>query len=905
MNASLVFDSVAYKRLVAVDLPNKGSHQHELNGSRALGEVLGYEKLRHPIKWILLTDDLDASTEENTFTWYDARERSSDRTGRSEWRFYYAGDFLSKASIGDFLFLAKSTNGLVYGLLAKKDSQWLEDIIRFLGISRPNVDRLKVLDKSYLEQQDIPDSSNLLTILHFDHQPKAEPKSVKNKETVSTSSHIIRPAARLISTIGKDLIKDQASAIIELVKNAYDADSTKVEVQLNKFTREDGQVAIGLRIQDNGHGMPYNVVVNNWLVPATSYKSKKLYSPNGRRMQGNKGIGRYAAFLLGEEMLLKTNAETGEETTVLLNWNDFTRYEYLDEVPVTVEKGITESHAGTTFDILGNNSHAQQWEESELDALKLELRKLISPFRDDEDPFEVHLSINGFPEPYANFQELVQPLSLAEFYDYRLYGVVDPSGKGTLIFENQAEGSSQPRDVELAISIDNWQQCGQISIDFRVFDRDPEAIDQLISRGLKDPETGLEMTKREARELLDMSAGISIYRGDFKIRPYGDPAYDWLELDKQRVQNPSLRIGNNQILGYIRIAPEQESHLEEKSARDGLRENAQYGTLKRIARVALAELEQRRFVFRKESGRGRKLIKLAQTSSQLTNYDTVIEKIGAILVDSRVPDSKIASVKDILETTKREQEALIDQIQETIAIYQGQATLGKIIMVILHGGRKPIGYFRDMSPILIRWIETLQKSTDPDLLQKLISRLENVKSQSEILTALFNRIEPLSVRRRHKAKPFSVFEPIAKSVDLFHSEFERIGIETFVDPRLKKQVIGWEEDFLLIFTNLLENSTFWFQHEKSKKPEIVIQLVDDARGPVIDYIDNGKGIPEELIRDQSIFEPGFSTRPGGTGLGLAIAGEAAERNGCRLKARYSPTGAHFILELFPGLPFKN
>ena len=85
----------------------------------------------------------------------------------------------------------------------------------------------------------------------------------------------------------------------------------------------------------------------------------------------------------------------------------------------------------------------------------------------------------------------------------------------------------------------------------------------------------------------------------FRIRPLGDPDFDWLKLNEQRVQNPSLRIGSNQVIGIVQIQSDEESGLIEKSARDGLRENQSFDRLKEITTGVIGELESRRFQYRK------------------------------------------------------------------------------------------------------------------------------------------------------------------------------------------------------------------------------------------------------------------------------------------------------------------
>src|SRR5438552_14295497 len=112
MNLSEIFGSVAHKRLTSVEIPGLGSHQHELNGVSALRQLFGTAaKTRGPISWHYFADDSEPAAEGGEFTFYDARAKSADRTGRSEWRFFYTGDFLAHANVGDTLMIAKTRTG--------------------------------------------------------------------------------------------------------------------------------------------------------------------------------------------------------------------------------------------------------------------------------------------------------------------------------------------------------------------------------------------------------------------------------------------------------------------------------------------------------------------------------------------------------------------------------------------------------------------------------------------------------------------------------------------------------------------------------------------------------------------------------------------------------------------------
>lgn len=136
MNLSSVFAEVAYKRLVAVDLIKKGSHQHEFNGTNPLKKLFGTERTTEGIlRWHYFSDNQDPLNEANKFNFYDARAKSHERTGRSEWRLYYYGNFIEHASIGDWVIFARTPANQYIGLIFQNDSSWLRAAKALFGIS--------------------------------------------------------------------------------------------------------------------------------------------------------------------------------------------------------------------------------------------------------------------------------------------------------------------------------------------------------------------------------------------------------------------------------------------------------------------------------------------------------------------------------------------------------------------------------------------------------------------------------------------------------------------------------------------------------------------------------------------------------------------------------------------------
>ncbi len=300
--------------------------------------------------------------------------------------------------------------------------------------------------------------------------------------------YIIRPAGRHILTISRDLIQNQYAAIVELVKNAYDADSPDVMIT---FKVPEDRKSLTIVIEDHGHGMSRDTVINKWMVPSTDDKLKRKTTPKGRTMQGRKGVGRYAASILGNDLFLETVTSEGEKTNVYVNWESFEKAEYLDDVEIFVETTTSDKSSGTTLTITSDSKHFSEWDEKQIKKLEFELKKLNSPFSYklpeilEDDSFSIVLNFYGFWEkPENNISKKIEPYPIIDLYDYGISGSIESDGKGILVYKNQKSRNTIEEKIPFDLSAPT--DCGKLYFDIRVYDREKDAIDLLIKRGLKD-----------------------------------------------------------------------------------------------------------------------------------------------------------------------------------------------------------------------------------------------------------------------------------------------------------------------------------------------------------------------------------------------------------------------------------
>lgn len=702
------------------------------------------------------------------------------------------------------------------------------------------------------------------------------------------ASYTIRPAGRHVLTIGEELIQDQCAALVELVKNAYDADSRDVNIAIIKNNDD-----ITISVIDHGHGMSSRDIAEKWLVPSTENKKNNRKSPSGRIMQGRKGIGRYAASILGNSFVMKTSTADGIENTVSINWSEFAEVQYLDQVKINVVSEKTDKDPGTSIVIVSNGEESAYWNEKKIDKLKFELKKLIAPkeIMGQLDKFDIVLTVEGFGDIDIK-EEKLEAFPIMQFYDYRISGTINSDGKGCLKYETQKIQNAIVETIELDMNEETG--CGDLSFDIRVYDRDRSSIEGLINRGLKDPISGRYLTQLEAKQLLNKVNGIGVYRNGFRIRPLGDPEYDWLLLNKTRVQSPSRKIGSDQAVGYVQIQSEELSGLEEKSARDGLKENYAYERLKSITNQVISELETRRFTLRRKLGETREQDKIEKKLNGLYDYTELKKSVDNLLIKENVSNESVEAINKLINEEERKNNQAVEDIRNAIAVYQGQATLGKIINIVLHEGRKPLNYFKNQRDNLEYYHKKFLSNHDDKYADKMLEITDGYDRNGDIFARLFSRLDPLASKKRDTRKVFFAKKMFTDVVAVFEHELKDCSITVEINCSEDRKFYGWEQDFYTVFTNLLDNSIYWINHAGSDKKEITITVEDEQF--LIDYQDSGPGISQELIESGVIYEPEFSTKPDGTGLGLAIAGEAAERNSLDLRAIWSESGAHFTLQ---------
>ena len=379
-----------------------------------------------------------------------------------------------------------------------------------------------------------------------------------------------RVSSGLKNIIGRDLISDKYIAVFELVKNAYDARASKVDISFIKTETGNNQIIIS----DNGSGMTYDDIIDKWLFVAYSEKKpqnrEKMDFRNDikRELAGAKGVGRFSCDRLGSTLTLITKTATEKTANrVVVNWNTFELDDTQEFMSIPVEYSevstlLSGFNKGTSLIV---DNLRETWSREDLLKLKRSLMKLISPDANKGNlPFDIELFV---PSEQETDKKFLKKKGINVDRDI-VNGIVRND-----IFEKL---NIKTTSIEVSVS-----KNGEL-ITSRLFDRG-EFIFSVVEKnrsyyGLKNISIIVFYLNQSAKASFTRQMGgvqpknygsVFIYKNGFRINPYGEPGQDFFGIDQRKAQGWKRFLGTREIMGRISIKGNNEQFVETTSRAHG------------------------------------------------------------------------------------------------------------------------------------------------------------------------------------------------------------------------------------------------------------------------------------------------------------------------------------------------
>lgn len=707
---------------------------------------------------------------------------------------------------------------------------------------------------------------------------------------------VFRPRARLLSILGEQLISDQTVGLIELVKNAYDADATLVEVDLLNLTLPE---MTRIAIRDNGSGMTREDIEQKWLSPAVNHKERQKKANQrtalGRLPIGEKGVGRFAAQQLGHRLQLISRSDHTNELVVQINWDDFEGENiYLDDVPVVLYERDPITFMGeATGTILVIEQARTAWNDTMVAKIQRALRRLQSPLHEVRD-FQIAFRCPDFPA-----YEDISNSDILDHAHYTFRGAV--TNEGLLDYEYFCGHPAVPERAvdkrncnliplaykEMAFPSEN--SSGSFFLNFYVWDRSQEYLNQ----------SGV------SRADLDALAGVSIFRERLRVLPYGEPGNDWLDLDRERINDPSGRIGNQQIIGFVEVYQADTPDLRDKTNREGLIDNSAFRDLRALVRAAInvftSEWLHDRPRARKKSQNvnhtldSEDALKKATTLAEVvaeTARDDIVIPLDAPLTPNR--DQHKADIRPSVPSPTLTKQEVPPQSQEDNSRYltqrQAMHHLVEYLQEAITHQSQSENEAEERIQILMHLAATgmaAERVVHEFGLQvnAAISALRSLRALESRDTETSQAIRILDTCIGTLRNEFRVLAPYEAGWHLQRTEMQSLQEAVTLAIKLNERSIRAAnitvevtgDDFIVmarsaslvqVFDNLMHNACSWLEGYQGTR-RIQITLNRDTRSVTV--LDTGPGVPEHM--QEEIFKPFVTLRNGGRGLGLYITRE--------------------------------
>ena len=723
--------------------------------------------------------------------------------------------------------------------------------------------------------------------------------------------------------LGEQLIKNERIALIELIKNSYDADAEWVKISFLNF---EGDYEIApmskIIIEDSGQGMTEKTIVNHWLNPATPEKllrkEKKPKTKKGRIIQGEKGIGRFALLKLGRKIKIVTRAE-GEEVEHVVEY-DFSKYDdeflsengerkelFLDDLSVTVFSRSPQTILGKKITVgtreIKSPAHGTlieisdlkgSWSQKKVEDVYDDVIKLQSIFSDGtqektaslKKDFEVWVyrdhELQKYQEQYIDkLNTLLEHKSVFKiengFFDstkqqftYKINGVskslwlLDPEVTGIIVFKKRfgAAGKS------LA---DRSLECGSFAFGFYIFDRSPNAPAKY-------------QLDKEDKQITEAHR-IYLYRDGIRVYPYGEPEDDWLRIDAYRgTIAAGLFLSNDQVVGYVNITQKGNPTLKDKTNREGLIEDGNatedFITLIQIFLAYIRKGPYARYRKDIESKRDYDIFKTEEVKTEFSKLRDVFEN-----------DKRASELIDRAEKAyQAERSYLVRRVETTEEL----AGVGLSVETASHD---IMGIMKNVLANIDNLIQDLLSNDDINK-EELLKELQSIRGGMSFIEAQLKDIQLLFTSSKQRRKNIRVKDVVEKVERIYRRLLKKeaidLSINTTGSPLMAKTT---DAVLLQLLLNLFDNSVYWLQQVTipNKKIEIIL---DGRRGQMI-FADNGPGVGKDDA--PYIFEPFYSGKgEEGRGLGLYIARQLLERNDYTInlvesKKEKTLSGANFVV----------
>lgn len=727
----------------------------------------------------------------------------------------------------------------------------------------------------------------------------------KSEQAIESGQFRFEVDAGLLFQLGERLVARRSIALSELIKNAYDADATRVKVRLENVTRSGGRIIV----EDDGTGMTFEQVRDHWMRIATDDKIRNPVSPLfGRPRTGAKGIGRFAARRLSSRLILRSVAARDEgvreQVVVEFDWKKrFRQGQTLTEIPVTYSRAPVAVNTPTGV-ALELEDARDIWTKKDIAALQRDLSTLVSPFPGERtlprkdagichpDPgFSIDFDAPEFPEYRGRLEQRFLSSAWGE-----LTGRVDDHG----VPGYHLHIRRQREDLDFTPGDQVFEGLAGASFRLHHFVYRAKYLEDSI------------FSVRDAQKMGRRHGGVRVYLDGFRVFPYGEPGDDWLRLDEMAARRPSLIDtteqlvemaehlggrpwlnipGNNRVFGAVAISRLKQPSIVINISRERLVENEAFDDLRRFVQIGIYWITLQYARVRVEEAAKQKRVGPPAVVA-------AIERAQAkIRVVERLPEETRREVLGLLDYAGERARAEREEHINAVSLLRVLSSTGAAVAVIDHQLRAVTDGIRAIHTDLSELWPYVSEQARPRL-AGIIARVKNwreaVENQVSQLGSLLGRD---SRKRRRVLVLQKVVDDVSKPLSLYIRDFG-IKFTNEVSANCRTPPM-FEAELHAVLLHALTNALKAVREAELR--EVTVRAVRKEDGLHIFMLDTGRGVGPEMR--EKVFRPFVTdSTPDpilgvGTGLGLWVVRDILDTYGGTAQFVDAPKGWQTCLKI--------
>lgn len=673
--------------------------------------------------------------------------------------------------------------------------------------------------------------------------------------------------------LGVQNFSTDEAAVLELVKNAYDANALNLKIIFNNNQ---------MIIQDDGIGMNVEDIKKHWMHIGKSEKKYEIVDDNNnKRIQaGSKGVGRFALSRLGRNVIMTTKKANNLGVVWKTDWN---------ESIIDIDKDLIEN--GTTILI---NDLRERWNKKRIidlceyiertyfdDSMKIEIiteefNKIIPKYF---PPAKIGINCKSNLKLKYNNGMLKTIIESDEFNKEAVkycQGINLNNFESKVNVKNELKGSYIEEVVEDDLErIVN--EIGEFSANF-YFNLSCRELDKnkYLYKYTNTPE--------------NINGGIVLYRNAFSISSY-EGKKDWLGLGKRSRKSPaaanhktgSWRVRENQLAGYVLIDKKNNNKLQDLANRQGLDENIYFQVFVEIVCMGIKEFERyRQNIIRKIDVKNKRgTLNESPVSDRIAKSPKSIKNLTPD--ESKQLASEIKEYKKEQKRYQKDKEEVEQKYRYDVRILNVLATTGLKASSIAHEMKNNRNFICENYENIVDALKEYGMWEELNLEENTRKSYKNVpyllkngnEVEKKLLIFMDTMLEEIE-KKQFELRERSIFNVIDSIKQVWQRDYKWVNINLEIKEDIVYEIS--EDVVQVILDNLILNSIQ--QNDDIQLLNIFISVIKNDNKLEFEYSDNGKGLDDKYsLNPWKILEVHETTRKKGHGLGMWIVNNTCVMSG--------------------------